>query len=85
MSASNVPSPSHPHLKPEVVMSAVNYRTCLEVNFVENSKRLKENAQSIVAHYEIWHLPRIIMDIICTSFTILIYAHGVDHWRPTVK
>ena len=31
----------------------------LEVDFVENSKRLKENAQSIVAHYEIWHLPQI--------------------------
>ena len=35
------------------------YRTYLEVDFVENSKRLKENAQSIVAHYEIWHLPQI--------------------------
>ena len=31
----------------------------LEVDFVENSKRLKENAQSIVAHYDIWHLPQI--------------------------
>ena len=33
---------------------------CQNSDFVENSKRLKENAQSIVAHYEIGHLPQII-------------------------